>query len=394
MKLIEMLENGEIEEARKAAADALRRAPEDPEAHVVVLKLALLDGDLEKADGLILKLSAKLLPEELAPELLFIRAALAATKDEFSVAFEIYQKAVRQYPQRPEGHYGLGIAYATQSRYEQSLPELRRAVELAPENGLFRYHLAQNLFQLEKTEEAIDQIALSIEKLPTHIPSYVLFSKVLAALGSVEDARKVLKEGLKIMPEEPKLTSELFNVCLACGDQDGALTAATTLAKVYPNDVGAQSNHALLLIAKGKMDEALQICRRMDKLGKATAPLKCIEATAYEARLELDKAARAYEQAMEIDKSDWAAPNNLGQLLLRNSSATIEEVARAVSLFEEAIRRRPAQLEPKLNLALAYLRAGQNARSLELADALLAEPMPVQHSIRMHAERLRQALRH
>jgi tetratricopeptide (TPR) repeat protein len=223
MKLIEMLERGEIEEARKAAADALRRAPEDPEASVVVLKLALLDGDMEKADALIRKLSAGALPAELAPELLFARAAFAAANDEVAVAFEIYQTAVRQYPQRPEGHYGLGIAHATQSRYEQSLPELRRAVELAPENGLFRYHLAQNLFQLEKTEEAIDQLALSIERLPTNVPSYLLFSKVLVALCNVEGARKVLNEGLKVMPEEPKLTSELFDVCLACGDQDGAL---------------------------------------------------------------------------------------------------------------------------------------------------------------------------
>jgi Flp pilus assembly protein TadD len=148
------------------------------------------------------------------------------------------------------------------------------------------------------------------------------------------------------------------------------------------------------MIAKGQVDEALQICRRMDQSGKATAPLKCIEATAYEARHELAKAVRAYEQAMELDASDWAAPNNLGQLLLRNPSATPEEVARAVSLFEEAVRRRPSQLEPKLNLALACLRAGQNARSLELADALLAEPMPLQHPIRMQAERLRQVLQH
>ena len=45
------------------------------------------------------------------------------------------------------------------------------------------------------------------------------------------------------------------------------------------------------------------------------APLKCIEATAREAKGELALAAAAYEDAAALDAGDWVAPNNLGQLL-------------------------------------------------------------------------------
>ena len=63
-------------------------------------------------------------------------------------------------------------------------------------------------------------------------------------------------------------------------------------------------------------------------------------------------------------------------------------VARAITVLEEARRRAPNRQEVLLNLALAYVRTGDRAKSLQLAKQVVDLQLPDGDPAREQAERL------
>jgi predicted Zn-dependent protease len=57
-------------------------------------------------------------------------------------------------------HLGLGIVYQEEKRFPESVQELERATELAPELASAHYRLAQAYQQVGETEKAKAEIAL------------------------------------------------------------------------------------------------------------------------------------------------------------------------------------------------------------------------------------------
>jgi hypothetical protein len=66
--------------------------------------------------------------------------------------------------------------------------------------------------------------------------------------------------------------------------------------------------------------------------------------------------------------------------------------SRAIAVLEEALRRKPGQLEPLLNLALASARGHETKKARDLANRLLAFQLPANNPLRQHAEKLIKAL--
>jgi cytochrome c-type biogenesis protein CcmH/NrfG len=60
-------------------------------------------------------------------------------------------------PQRPEGHFTLGMAYAKQERYPEALEAFPAAYTLDPDDGLTWIHIGQAYVQLGQPEQAIYQ---------------------------------------------------------------------------------------------------------------------------------------------------------------------------------------------------------------------------------------------
>jgi cytochrome c-type biogenesis protein CcmH/NrfG len=90
---------------------------------------------------------------------------------------------------------------------------------------------------------------------------------------------------------------------------------------------------------------------------------------------------------MKLEPEDWASANNLGNLLIRWEGGKPEQnVARAIEALEEARRRAPERVEPVLNLAVAYARQGDKAKSVALAREVLQRASD--EGLREQAERL------
>ena len=391
--LEELLRQGRVREAKSEAERTLKQDPVNTDAQLTLAKVYLFERNLVMAETFLHQ--AEKNGETSATRLL--RANLHAQQGQYQKAKEILEALVREPDPAAESSFQLGVILAQEGQAEAALPQFERAIAKEPHQGVFHFHLALALTQLEREPKRVfDHLLKAIEYAPVFAASYALLSRILSANGKLAEARTILEEGLKAIPGDPSLTTALTNVSLLQGDVGTAFQSAASLAKQYPDDPEIVSNFANLLLAQQRFGEVLQVCISMDAKGKTNATLKMIEATALEAQKppELDGAVRCYEQAMALDPADWRAANNLGQLLLRRQDGDVARfVSRAVTVLEEALRRKPGQVEPKLNLALAYLRANQKDKSAKLAQELVALGLPAKHPVRDQAERLVAALK-
>ncbi|GBC98944.1 hypothetical protein HRbin17_01463 [bacterium HR17] len=73
----------------------------------------------------------------------------------YDEAEQLYLQILQQQPDNAAAHCGLGLVYCFHGgRFDESVEELRKAVELAPANISYRLHLAKTLTMLGMYEEA------------------------------------------------------------------------------------------------------------------------------------------------------------------------------------------------------------------------------------------------
>lgn len=384
-----LLKAGEVDKARALAESALTKNKDDRGALLTLAKLASVDGDWARAEELVQR-ATKGGVEDADSRL--VKAALAAEKGDVDGARALYTQVIREAkPPRAEAHFGLGYLLAAQEDFAGARKALEKAVELEPEMAAYRFHLARILLALEELKLALPQLEKALELNPVNPPTYVVWSVVLQQLGEMETAENLLRQGLKLIPDHPELLNQLGAVLAARGNVPEAFGITKRLAVEFPDDVQVQGNLARMMMATGHREDALDLCRRLAQRGLSTAQTKSIEAMVLESMEPPDVAGAiaAWREAMDLDEDDWAAANNLGNLLMRLEEGDADERLTAASeILEEALRRAPSRVEPLLNLALVTARRGDKAKAQALARDVLQKAPAGEKELREQAERL------
>lgn len=389
--LEQFLEEGQTAKAKMAAEQALAKQPQDRSALVVLSKVLLLEGQLDKAEQYITRAEKA----GAITDALLLKANLAAQRGQLEPAAGYYRQLLSREPQNAEAHFGLGLVLFKDGKTIEGLASLEKAARLEPKNAVFVYRLGQVRLEAGQMDKGIQAIAQAITIQPRFLAPYLSLVQALVDQDRVVEASRVLREGLQAIPNHPRLLAMTTALALGMGEAKVSYVAAKTLAAQRPKDPQAQANLALLLLLRGEHQEALRICRTMEGMGLATADLKMIEATVHEAvePPAYDKAEAAYEEAMGLDPNGWKAPNNLGTLLLRRPAEPQDKyLPRALTVLQEAVRRSPNQPEPRLNLALAYTRMGDKENAQIEAMTVLAADLPEGNEVREQAQRLISAL--
>ena len=94
----------------------------------------------------------------------------------------------------------------------------RTKLEASPGNDLFRFSLAQALWDEENWSECIEQLELCLQERPDWMIASLLLAKVKMRTGELEDAQRILNDTVRMAreqdhegPEEEALA--LLNEC-------------------------------------------------------------------------------------------------------------------------------------------------------------------------------------
>jgi predicted Zn-dependent protease len=335
---------GDVAAARRAYEAMLQIAPDDVDARIGLVRLAIRAED-PGASELILADALHIAPDH--PTLLGLSGDLAFQRGAYADAIDEFRKQLEVAPDSVAARLALAQALIASGDHDAADALLDDFLAQRPGNGLANYLRAVSAFQTGDAEAVQRHSERALAGMPAHVPSMFLLGAASYALGRLEYAHWHLEQVLARQPDHA-----LAQRLLAATDQHLALSAP---------DHGDPSRES----------------ERLFRVDLATVQSVGPDAS-WAVRAQAEEAgrlARAGDHGAAgriLAGLERAAPGSPALLELRGGLALLAgRPVAAARAFEEALKRTPAAVLAR-KLALAQWRAGQRATSQATLEEWLA----------------------
>ena len=201
------------------ATGALERAWQmdstNPRVGALLATAYLRTGAARKAVPILRKAAAGTDP---APLLLLVEA-LNATEDT-SGALDAARLAQERFPKTPQAHMAVAQQLARLGRYREARPAFEETLKLAPGQPEAELGVADTLQKEGEHDQAAGHYRAAINSSGTMLAARVGLARSLVALRELEEARRILEDGLPLHPSEVSLRLELSRVYARLGRSD------------------------------------------------------------------------------------------------------------------------------------------------------------------------------
>jgi Flp pilus assembly protein TadD len=244
----------------------------------------------------------------------------------------LFRQMERVAPESPVVHAQLGVLLERQSKHEEALVHLRRALELAPEFPVAYFNLGVALARQGKLEESIRMFRASEALSPGSPLTLYNIGLSLRMLGRLDSAAVELRRAIEAKPDYLDALDELAGVLMNSGHPVEAAATLRRAVVIAPGDARLQYRlSAALLLHGADTAEAIEHLR----------------------------------QAIQI-QPDWPEPyNTLAWLRATHPDAAVRDTAEALALGARAAQltgsRDPRVLD---TLAAAQAAAGRFAEAI------------------------------
>lgn len=180
---------------------------------------------LVEATGLAL-LRLPLLPSEVPPERRDLVQKLGRAGSHHlgrrgDEAAKVYEGLVAAYPEEPRVRYAYGV-FLLRSGNDKGLAELRRAVELRPDDVMARLEIAFELLLHGDHAGAKEQAAKAVEQAPSLFAARNALGRALVELGELDAGIRELEEAVRLAPESPETHFTLARAYARAGRAEDA----------------------------------------------------------------------------------------------------------------------------------------------------------------------------
>lgn len=178
-------------------------------------------------------------------------------------------------PNDPEVRYKLAELMVDRGAYGESVPHLRRSLELDPDNLEARYLLGLALARsgdADDAEEARGHFRSVLEEVPGHVGALFNLGRLLLAAGNKEEGRRILdrfsemstledrvaflKDYVRNEPTHAGKRFELGKLLLRAGYTGKALEALQAARRLAPRKAGVYRYLARALRRLGRVEQA------------------------------------------------------------------------------------------------------------------------------------------
>ncbi|HRA86581.1 MAG TPA: tetratricopeptide repeat protein [Planctomycetaceae bacterium] len=279
----------------------------------------------------------------------------------------------------------------------------KAAVELNPDRQL----MVQILDKYGVNQLALGEFAMAIKimeqqlEIPglppgDRINTLFRLSAAYASNEDIESARRVLKEALRMVPDEPQLLTRLARVEAADGKLEVAEGLLEKAVKGIPKDSDLLPDTLILLASilarQEKWDSAIdQYLRAMDcpTIDKETLRLvRMALSNTYVQSGEMAKGEKVMEEIYAEDPNDPGVNNDLGYLYA-DQGKELERAEKMIRIAVEAQPENPAYLD---SLGWVLFRQGKNEEALEPLKKANSDPKYRDATLLEHQADVHQAL--
>ena len=253
---------GKSEKAQQVLEALLAKEPADVEATLVLVGVFQSKGDSAAALGRIeaaLKLDVKPADKE---KLLLTKASIIADKDDKSAAVEICGEVLKQDQGNSDAHLLLGRLLLDGGKYEEAEIHLQQAASARPEDAQATILLARSQFFNKKDSLAADTVNNAIRANPANNDLRLEYVRILLAKGDLDQAIKVLDQGLERQPENLVLLGTRGKVLVSQSQFSKAEQDFRQMVKLAPDSAAGCMEMGQLMLAQSKPDNAVDWLKR------------------------------------------------------------------------------------------------------------------------------------
>ncbi len=178
-------------------------------------------------------------------------------EDVFKDDLTLWSDTVKVSPLSSTAHDGLGLALFHEGQSDAAIPELLKALEIAPKWFQPNYNLAMVFARRGQTDEAMHYLNNALIDNPNSLVARNNLGVILLHKGRVDEAIVQFTKALEINPYYAIAHNSLGTALAQNGQMDQATTEYQRALEIDPKYSGAHTNLGILLARKGQIDAAI-----------------------------------------------------------------------------------------------------------------------------------------
>jgi tetratricopeptide (TPR) repeat protein len=238
------------------------------------------------------------------PNSLLLAARAHAAANRWQEAEAIFVRVTRAAPEQAGAWYGLGYVAYQVKRYGDAERSLRRAVELRPNDPVFRGTFAATLAALKKHPEAIREYEAALKFGPEQAGLLSNFGNTLCATGDFDRAIALLSRAIELEPNSSLFRRNLIQCLLTAKKAPEAIEQIEKLRILAPGPA-VEMDYGSALVMLGRHEEAIAAYRRAEAAGHRDYNMFHNLATVLQDLGHIEEAEEAYRNALVL-KPDFA----------------------------------------------------------------------------------------
>ncbi|MCP3954982.1 MAG: tetratricopeptide repeat protein [Desulfobacterales bacterium] len=284
-----------------------------------------------------------------------------ADQGQMDLAFERLQEIAVTYPEFPTAHNDLGVLFYQRGDHEQAQTHYEKAVELEPDNPVFRKNLADFYFVVQKRAgDAMAQYVQVLEQDPRDLEALMAIGRVCESIGNPDDARGFYTKILDIEPWNDEARSALDALDSHPVENDPGAGIEQRYAQIQ-DKVGQVPEAELAQELTSLMSDYPDFAPGYNDLGVLATQMG-----------ENDTALGHYKKAVQLDPNNMTFKKNLADLLY----FTGKNMEEAIKLYTGILSASPEDLEALLTLGQISRDVGRDEEArIFFRQALDVDPL-------------------
>jgi eukaryotic-like serine/threonine-protein kinase len=268
-----------------------------------------------------------------------------------------------------------GVADASLDMYRQNKDGFwtQKALEAAKQAQQLNDELAETHFSLGSVYSATGQVAQSIIELdralelaPNSDEGYRRLGNAYKASGRKDEALKAYRKAVELNPYYWSNYNSLGNAYVDVGDYNDALAAFRRITDLEPDNSIGYMNIGVVYFSQGKYNECIPFLEKALKL-QPQADLYSNLGTAYFFLRRYKEAVPMFEKAVKMDPNDQENVGNLADAYRwsGNTDKAQSTYDKAIALAYKELEVNPRKASTMRFLALYYAKKGDSTQALE-----------------------------
>ena len=169
-----------------------------------------------------------------------------------------YLKCIELNPKIPQCYINLADIYYKQKRLGEGINILSYAIEMLPDDLIFRHYLARFYIDDAKRDLAIDELVYILEKQPDNYDAYYDLARIYFEFGNYDSAIENLENVLEYKQDNEWIYYYLAEAYQANDEIDKALSNFLKTIATNNKFALAYKKTAILFMARGDYEDALE----------------------------------------------------------------------------------------------------------------------------------------